>query len=51
MKKILIGIVLVICGILIGFDFTMKNLEIGEINEKDQVITMTIFNQVWVYEK
>ena len=51
LKMVIIGFILVLCGVIMAFDFTMKHLEVKEINEKENVVVITILNQDWVYEK
>ena len=51
LKMVIIGFILVLSGVLMEFDFTMKHLEVKEINEKENVVVMTILNQDWIYEK
>lgn len=50
MKKIILGIILMVCISVTTFYFTLQNLQITEINEKEKVVVITILNQNWVYE-
>lgn len=50
-KKVLLYSLLIIISMIISFELTLNNLQIKEINTKDNIVLMSIMGQSWVYEK